>query len=198
MINNKQNNGNCQQKKRRFLNIDYESLVAIEENKKYKGTMIDLKCFFIYLHSLATTNDYYMIGVYKEVGFSKIKEDFEISQQKSYDNKQIVRMIDRLCELKVLKVYDKTHGYLMTISRHFDDMQNLMKYVNKNEEEFQFHKHINRRNEFYSFYGKYINKQPLPSKQEPKVDDDLLKDTPFEKRFIYDDDPIFNLKRKKI
>lgn len=164
--NNKTNLSECQDNER-YLAINYMNFISIVNQHKSE----DLLKFYVFLHSLATTNEFHMVGVYQKMPFSKIHKEFIEKCNVNCDKKKIVRLLDRLCSLGILRIYDKKFGYIMTINNHMDSINSLVEYVSKNEEEFQFHKHLNRKNEFYSTYGKYLFRKNMNEQTIDEIDD---------------------------
>jgi len=142
------------QDKRRFLNVDYLTLMKV-----YSVKTKNLDSFLLYLHSLATTNNNLMIGVYKKISFTFILNDFIEKTNIKLDKKQLTRIFDKLEELEIIKVYDRSKNYLITITNHFETLEDFLDYVKNNEEEFQFHIHTSRKNEFYKQYILFDKKE---------------------------------------
>jgi hypothetical protein len=142
------------QDKKRFLNIDYLTLMKV-----YSVKTKNLDSFLLYLHSLATTNNNLIVGVYKKISFTFILNDFVEKTNIKIDKKAMTRILEKLEELEIIKIYDRSKNYLITITNHFENLEILLEYVKSNEAEFQFHIHTSRKNEFYKQYSLFDKKE---------------------------------------
>lgn len=174
------------QDKGRFFIIDFNDYTKILTHPK----SIYLLHFYVYLLSLSTTNKHNVIGVYKQLKFTMIKTMFEETNKLKTTKTQIMRYFKLLEELGIIKIYDRGGNYLITITNHFNTLEDLLEYVKSNEEEFQFHIHTNRKKQFFQHYKlfdktekataikkEYAESQILPELKTEPIDYDPFEET---------------------
>lgn len=156
-IINNNSNVNNKEKELDYLTINkkvYQELMLTSRPKTVLfQIMVHLACMVTYKNGL--------VGVHSEIHKTGLAKELGINKG------DISKYLNQLEELKFIKVFNTTPLVLQVLevpqAPNFNDIKGVLLYIHMNPQQFNFHRNLNRKTEFFETFKEY-NSQILVEK----------------------------------